>query len=310
MQNDIYPSRVFDVPKISPRLDPVTYQDEEVSESSPLTKRQIDFFEENGFLLIDDVFTEEEISIFNSELLGLRNDPQIADREETILERDSKFIRSIFNIHSINSVFSAACRDKRVVNKVEQLLGSQLYIHQSRVNFKPGFKGKEFYWHSDFETWHVEDGMPRMRAISCSLALTENFEHNGPLLLIPGSHKHFVSCVGETPDEHFKQSLKKQEYGVPDDKMLNQLTEEGGIVSAKGKSGSIVLFDCNTMHGSNGNITPYPRSNLFTVYNSVENKLVSPFGNTKPRPEYIAARTETVPITAEDPEYKKLAKGV
>ena len=51
----------------------------------------------------------------------------------------------------------------------EQILGSQVYIHQSRVNLKPGFKGKEFYWHSDFETWHIEDGMPRMRALSCSI---------------------------------------------------------------------------------------------------------------------------------------------
>src|SRR3546814_10756649 len=44
----------------------------------------------------------------------------------------------------------------------------------SRLNYKPGFKGKEFYWHSDFETWHVEDGMPQMRALSMSILLAEN----------------------------------------------------------------------------------------------------------------------------------------
>src|SRR3546814_19751740 len=72
------------------------------------------------------------------------------------------------------------------------------YIHQSRLNYKPGFKGKEFYWHSDFETWHVEDGMPRMRALSMSVLLAENTPHNGPLMLIPGSHQSFLTCVGET----------------------------------------------------------------------------------------------------------------
>src|SRR3546814_10424765 len=80
-----------------------------------------------------------------------------------------------------------------------------------------GFKGREFYWHSDFETWHVEDGMPRMRALSMSVLLAENTPHNGPLMVIPGSHRTYLTCLGETPDDHYLSSLKKQEYGVPDE---------------------------------------------------------------------------------------------
>ncbi|MFT5328549.1 MAG: ectoine hydroxylase, partial [Planctomycetaceae bacterium] len=44
--------------------------------------------------------------------------------------------------------------------------------------------------------------------------------------------------------------------------------------------------------GSNSNITPLPRTNLFFVYNSVANSLQAPFCGKKPRPEYIAARNE------------------
>jgi ectoine hydroxylase len=44
------------------------------------------------------------------------------------------------------------------------------------------------------------------------------------------------------------------------------------------------------MHGSNGNITPWPRSNLFLVYNSVENALEAPFSGQAPRPPHIASR--------------------
>jgi ectoine hydroxylase len=65
-------------------------------------------------------------------------------------------------------------------------------------------KGKEFYWHSDFETWHAEDGMPKMRAVSCSIAFDDNHEFNGPLMVIPQSHQKFISCIGETPEEHHK----------------------------------------------------------------------------------------------------------
>jgi hypothetical protein len=33
-----------------------------------------------------------------------------------------------------------------------------------------------------------------------------------------------------------------------------------------------------------------PRSNIFMVYNSVENKVKQPYSGQKPRPEYIATR--------------------
>src|SRR5690606_15606500 len=103
--------------------------------------------------------------------------------------------------------------------------------------------------------------------------LTDNHDCNGPLMLIPGSHRHYAVCPGETPPDHFKSSLKKQEYGVPDDDCLRSLVDRGGIVSATGKPGSLILFDCNTMHGSNGNITPFPRSNAFFVYNALSNQV-------------------------------------
>src|SRR5690606_39163792 len=156
-------------------------------------------------------------------------------------------------------------------------LDSEVYIHQSRVNLKPGFHGKEFYWHSDFETWHVEDGMPRMRAVSCSILLTPNTPYNGPLMLVPGSHKQYVACVGRTPEDHYTQSLRRQEFGVPDDDSLARLVEQGGIEAPTGPAGSLLLFDCNTMHGSSSNISPFPRSNLFFVYNSVENRVQAPY---------------------------------
>lgn len=180
-----------------------------------------------------------------------------------------------------------------------------MYIHQSRINLKPGFTGKEFYWHSDFETWHMEDGMPRMRALSCSIALTENNEFNGPLMLIPGSHKKYIVCAGETPENNYKQSLSAQYIGVPDPAIITELVKEDGIVAPKGKPGSVTFFECNAMHGSNGNISPYPRANAFFVYNSVENTLVEPYCGLKPRPEHIAVREDFAPLKpAETPFYK------
>lgn len=290
---DLYPSRQEPQPRRIPRQDPVLYGG---VEDGPLTALHLRHYENRGYLHLEGVFLEEELQAVLEELVDLRTAGGTDDQPWIITEPQDREIRSVFAPHTLTPALKSLCRHPKVVDIARQLLGGDVYIHQSRVNFKPGYVGKEFYWHSDFETWHVEDGMPRMRAVSCSISLTQNNAYNGPLLLIPGSHKEFVSCVGETPEDHYKDSLKKQEYGVPDRESLRQLADRHGIESAVGGVGSVTFFDCNILHGSASNISPWPRSNVFIVFNSVENTLVEPFGGLEPRPEFIANRTDQTPI--------------
>lgn len=292
MTEDLYPSRIGDRPQMLPRQDPVVHG--RWSPDAPLTEEAVRSYEENGFLVLKDVFEADEVELLKAESARLCSGGRDhLDEGTTFTEPNSGDVRSVFKIHQQSPVFSQLAADARLAEVARFLLDDEVYIHQSRLNYKPGFEGKEFYWHSDFETWHVEDGMTRMRAVSVSVLLTENTPHNGPLMLIPGSHKRYVACVGETPEEHYKQSLKKQEYGVPDHESLAELAAEGGIEAPTGLPGTVVIFECNTMHGSNGNITPFARSNAFMVFNAVSNALLAPFGPKTPRPEFIAARDLT-----------------
>lgn len=297
LSHNTYLTRAQSNAGILQRQEPVVYEPAQPVEPAVLSQAQREAYRENGFLLLPDLFSQEEVQGLFTEMQHMRKEFSPAGRNEVIAEPDSGEVRSIFNVHRLNPLFSRLVRDPRVLNVARGILGSEVYIHQSRINYKPGFQGKEFYWHSDFETWHSEDGMPAMRALSCSILLTDNNELNGPLLLIPGSHRHFISCQGETPEDNYKKSLKKQEIGVPDEVLLRYLADMGGITSCKGKAGSVVFFDCNTMHGSNGNISPYPRSNVFFVYNSIDNQLGAPRDGLKPRPEYIAARQNVEALT-------------
>jgi ectoine hydroxylase len=289
---DRYPSRILPTPTIVDRLDPIVWG-ESKQDGAPLAPADIESFKRNGYLAFARFFTPEEVGRLTAALATAWHAAGRSDGDMIVREPDSDIVRSVFAIHESDAVFRDLLHDPRLAGIAAQLLGSPVYIHQSRINYKTGFRGKEFYWHSDFETWHTEDGMRRMRAISISIALSDNHAVNGPLMLIPGSHKHYVTCVGATPEDHFRESLRRQAIGTPDDGSLRWLVEQGGIDAPTGPAGSIVLFDCNTMHGSNGNITPYPRSNIFAVYNSVENALVQPFGGTPPRPDFIASRKVT-----------------
>lgn len=285
---DIYPSRCAAEPELLPRQDPVVYG--KWSPDAPLSREQAEEFGRQGYLVLEDVFDAAELDALQNETRRLLADPSSLDAETIITERGSNEVRSIFAIHDQSRLMARLAADRRLAGVASFLLGDDVYIHQSRLNYKPGFKGKEFYWHSDFETWHVEDGMPRMRALSMSVLLAENTANNGPLMVIPGSHQTYVTCIGETPEDHYRMSLKKQEYGVPDELSLATLAVRHGIVAPTGKPGTVILFDCNTMHGSNGNITPFPRANAFLVYNAVSNRLRAPFGAEKPRPNFIAER--------------------
>src|SRR5690606_29894549 len=221
---DPYASRTDRSSAIIARQDPVVYGEGKYADA--LSADLVQRYEQDGFLLLENLFTEEEVQALANEVERMTRDPAIVRREEAITEPGSNAVRSIFMVHVLSPMLARLTRDPRLANVARQLLGSEVYIHQSRANLKPGFKGKEFYWHSDFETWHVEDGMPSMRALSCSVLLTDNNECNGPLMLVPGSHRQFISCVGETPRDHYKQSLKKQEYGVPDPVSLQLLVEQ------------------------------------------------------------------------------------
>ena len=285
---DIYPSRVEDQPVWIERKDPVVYAKK--AKPKVLSLEQVDRFEKDGFLILPSVFSQDEIDAYNKEFEDLCQDKSLINREEFIKEPDSEIVRSIFAPHKFSTLYSKLMKDTRIKEKVNYLLDDETYIHQARINAKPGFNGKEFYWHSDFETWHIEDGMPSMRAISCLVTMTENSSYNGSLMLIPNSHKQFISCVGATPDDHYKDSLRKQEFGVPDKDSLSKLYDQNGIKVAECTPGSVILFDCNTMHGSNGNITPLSRRNIFFVFNAVSNQLQTPFGGTLPRPNFIAER--------------------
>ncbi|MGH3412669.1 MAG: ectoine hydroxylase [Marmoricola sp.] len=284
---DIYPTRLDAPTPPTERPDPVVWGD---AAGGPLDPATVTGYDRDGYLAIEQLITPDEVEQLRAELRRLSVDPTVRADERTVVERDSQEVRSIFEVHKVSEVFAAIAHDPRVVDRARQLLGSGVYIHQSRVNFKPGFTGKDFYWHSDFETWHAEDGMPRMRAVSISVSLTENYTFNGPLMIMPGSHRTWVPCIGETPDENYKSSLVAQDAGTPDPETLTTMADRLGIDVLTGSAGGATMFDSNCMHASNGNVTPFARSNVFIVYNSLENTCVAPYAASGPRPGFIGAR--------------------
>lgn len=291
--DDRYPSRKVDEPTLVEREEPVVWGS---AEDGPLTADQLADFDRDGFLQLPNLFSADEVHGMLDELRRLQDAPAVREAEGTISDPDTGDIRSVFTVQDHSDLFDKVIRDDRTAGAARQILGSEVYLHHTRVNDKPGFGGSGFNWHSDFETWHTEDGMPGMRCVSASILLTDNHSQNGPLLLIPGSQRTFIACVGATPERNWEQSLKNQVAGVPDEELIARMHTEHGLHVGTGEAGTVIFFECNTLHASNGNVTKDRRSNVFAVYNSVENALVEPFEAPTPRPAFLANRDAT-PLT-------------
>ncbi|KWX22018.1 multidrug DMT transporter permease [Mycolicibacterium wolinskyi] len=285
---DPYPTRLDHAIAPIPRQDPTVWGS---ATDGPLDQDHLDRMSAQGYLIRPDTVADDQLPSLRHELDRIAADLEPGDPR--VIREPGGSIRSIFEPHLLSELVAEVVRLDTVLPVARQLLGSDVYIHQARINLMPGFTGTGFYWHSDFETWHAEDGMPAIRAVSCSIALTHNYPYNGSLMVIPGSHQTFYPCVGATPEDNHDTSLVVQSIGVPDETTLTKAVDQHGIDQFTGPPGSALWFDANLLHGSGSNITPLPRSNIFLVFNSVENKLEEPYAAPRRRPEYLAARCAT-----------------
>ena len=160
---------------------------------------------------------------------------------------------------------------------MEQLFGEKLYMHQFKINAKAKFDGDVWQWHQDYGTWARDDGMPEAKAMNISVFLDEVFTFNGPLMLIPKSHKHGVLAAG-----HDKATTSYPLWTL-DHATVEKLVDEGGLVVPTGKPGGVLMFHGNLVHGSAGNITPFSRKIVYLTLNAVSNHIRKPT-----RPEWIA----------------------
>lgn len=191
---DNYPTRLPHAIAPIPRIEPTVWG---TVADGPLNQGDLDGYSDAGHMLRRNTISDILIPDLDDELRNIAASLDTAD-PRIIREADGS-IRSIFEPHLISSAVKQIAELDTVLPVAQQLLGGDVYIHQARINYMSAFSSTGFYWHSDFETWHAEDGMPTMRAVSCVIALTENYPHNGTLMTITGTNRTFYPCVGATP---------------------------------------------------------------------------------------------------------------
>lgn len=245
-----------------------------------LTNAQRSQFDHDGYLVLDQLFTAEEAGLLRREADHLF----AASRPEVVREKNGA-PRTAFAVQNWSEPYRRLARHPRLIEPAMQLLGSQIYIHQFKINAKAAFDGEVWQWHQDYATWAADDDMPSSRAMNLAVFLDEVNEFNGPLMFIPGSHRDGkLDAVHDTWTTSYP-------LWTADHQTVARLVEAGGIVAPKGKAGTALLFSGTLMHASAPNLSPWHRNTVYVTANSVENAI-----RRFQRPDHIAHRDFT-PVT-------------
>ncbi|NQV96460.1 MAG: phytanoyl-CoA dioxygenase family protein [Acidimicrobiaceae bacterium] len=227
-----------------------------------LTNDQLEAYERDGFLVLPELFSVDEVAAINARLPEL-----FAQRcPENFRERSSDVVRTAMGLHLRDDLFADLVRDPRFVEPATQITGeTAMYVQQVKVNAKEAFTGEQWQWHYDFATHHHEDGVPLPLALNMHIFLDEMTEFNGPLIFIPGSHSD-----GPAPTSLDTVTTSYPLWTVGND-VVRPLADRGGLVAPKGPAGTVLIFGDLLVHGSSANMSPWSRRIFSLIINPVSN---------------------------------------
>lgn len=251
-------------------------------------------YERDGFAIAATSFDELALTALSKEADRLAQLPT----DDRVLEHDGRTTRALHGCHQRSALMDALTRLPQTLGLAQTLLDGEVYVYQFKINMKAAFSGGAWAWHQDFIYWQREDGMPACRALNLVVFLDDVTERNGPLLVIPQSHRDGVIAPLSLDDsagqrswhDHVGEDLK---YTLAPDWVARfEAVEPRRALT--GPAGTVVVFHPNLAHASAPNTSPQGRRLLIITYNRTDN---APARST--RPIFLVSQV-TTPLTACD----------
>ena len=144
-----YPSRAISEHLLARRHEPVVWS-ETSDRPEWLSAEDEAQFAEQGFLVLPNVLTADEVVELNTEMTKLRGELIASDSPLVLRDHDSDDILSFLDLPSASPLFERVACHPKLLEFARYILASEVYLHQSRLNYRAANAQEEFYWHSDF----------------------------------------------------------------------------------------------------------------------------------------------------------------
>ncbi|MEW6510960.1 MAG: phytanoyl-CoA dioxygenase family protein [Bacteroidota bacterium] len=221
----------------------------------PISEEEVRFYEENGYVRLDDVLTMEEVEILRAAL-----DRAVEDKNKFQLnlgprtdEGYTKVFLQMVNLWERYPVLEEYARHPRVAEIARRLTRSRhvrLWHDQALIKYPED--SKPTAWHQDTVYWPMNEP----GGLSCWMALDDVTVERGCMWFVPGSHK----------------------VGPLDPVDLGNTTADGPLallppsyrgvkpVAVELKPGSCTFHNGLTFHYAGPNVTSTARRAMVTIF--------------------------------------------
>ena len=218
-----------------------------------LTQEQKAFYDHNGYLMVENAVSDDQLRELRRITYDLIEKSREVTESDDIYDLDeghsaaSPRLTRIKLPHRVDPYFWELLRGSKITEVLNDLLGPDTMLQTSKLNTKAPGGGAAVEWHQDWAFYpHTNDSM-----LAFGLMLEDVDADNGPLMVIPGSHKGEI--LSHMSNSVFCGAID------PDDPLF----EKEKAVTLTGKAGSMTVHHARTLHGSAPNTSNRARLILF-----------------------------------------------
>jgi ectoine hydroxylase-related dioxygenase (phytanoyl-CoA dioxygenase family) len=236
--------------------------------TNALTQDQIDRYNRDGYLVVEDAVTTDQLTRLRGELNGWVEEsrghgepygtPTIDGRDRFDMGAEHSpehpALRRVNNPSDISETYFEVMSDSRTVDMVSDLVGPDVKFHHCKINQKCPGANTTVHYHQDFAfTPHSNDDV-----VTALLMLDEVTPENGCLMVVPGSHKGPM------------HSLYEGETFVGKVDPATEAALQAKQIPITGPAGSVCLMHTRLAHGSAPNASDRPRGLYICVYTAAD----------------------------------------
>ena len=257
-------------------------------------QEQQTFFEEEGYLVVENLLSPEELVECQAEILRLhklaaeleakdenghfQREPYAKNESQEMATHGAAddrlpVLRKAENTRQYSDVFRRLSVHPKLIQVVQKLLGPDLLLFRSTLMFKPAFHGSAHGIHQDSAYWPMEP--PKL--VTVSIALNDATPENGCFQVIPQSHKWGLQSWGHI--------AREQDESLTD----HEDRDFSGQIEVPLSAGSALFFHSLMAHGSGPNRSPNPRNTALYAYFSPQVRYVPRNGKPERKSFPVAA---------------------
>lgn len=210
---------------------------------SIVSKQDLDFFTENGFLTARRLLSDEEVAVLSSrcfEILEGRSSRK-PESVRNLYGDEEKIVIQIVNAWEADDRFFHYLFHPALTEAVASLMATDtVRVWHDQVQYKPPRKGGPTVWHQDHPYWPV---LQPADLVSAWLALEDADVENGCMHVVPRSHRW-------GPYDGGTVGIREEDWGPDYDPTFVPAGEVVEVVPCPVRAGEVMFHHCLTWHGT------------------------------------------------------------